>query len=137
MNSEIMERIQVRTKHAEYQMHIQILGSINVNREYGYASELRAPEAVIEWLAKQEPVHKSAASDTRLYIEAEVVKFKDTTNAFLIHGTPLNNEAGCLLGVNPESPVVIQMFDYATQADKVKRMNKEQAMSFTIGGEEE
>ena len=118
-------------------MHIQILGSINVNREYGYASELRAPEAVIEWLAKQEPVLKSAASDTLLYVKAEVIKFSDKTNALLILGTPLNNASGCLLGVNPESPVVIQMFDYASQADQVIPMNKEHAMSFTIGGEEE
>lgn len=131
----IMERMQVRTKHTEHQMHIQILGSINVNREYGYASELRAPPAVIEWLAEQPAVLKSAASDADYYILMDAVEFDDNTHALLIHGKPLNHEKGLLLGVHA-SPTVTQVFDYAKQADKVIKMDKADAMA-TAGGEEE
>ena len=143
----IMKRMQVRTQHTEHQMHIQILGSINVKREYGYASELRAPPAVIKWLAEQPAVLKSAASDADYYILMDAVEFDDNTHALLIHGKPLNHENGLLLGVNA-SPTVTQVFDYAKQADAVLMMDKADAMATTqhqetedniskLGGEEE
>ena len=125
----IMKRMQVRTKYnTEYAMHIQILGSINVNREYGYANELRAPPTVIEWLGEQEPILESGASKGHnYYIRMDAVEFDDNTHALLIHGTPLNHEKGCLLGVNP-SPVVTQVFDYAKQGESVVSMDKADAM---------
>jgi hypothetical protein len=133
----IMKRMQVRTEYSsEYAMHIQILGSINVNREYGYANELRAPPAVIDWLREQEPILESGASKGHnYYIQMDAVEFDDNTNALLIHGTPLNHEKGCLLGVNP-SPVVTQVFDYAKQGESVVAMDKADAMS-SLEGEEE
>ena len=124
----IMERMQVRTEHGEQQMHIQILGSIEVNRNYGYASELRAPSDVIKWLKKQTPVFKSGASEGKYYIEMQAVVFDDNTNALLIHGEPLNHEHGLLLGVNP-TPTITQVFDYATQAECVLKMDKGDAMA--------
>lgn len=133
----IMKRMQVRTEYSsEYAMHIQILGSINVNREYGYANELRAPPAVIDWLREQEPILESGASKGHnYYIQMDAVEFDDNTNALLIHGSPLNHEKGCLLGVNP-SPVVTQVFDYAKQGESVVSMDKADAMA-SMAGEEE
>ena len=124
----IMERMQVRTEHGEQQMHIQILGSIEVNRNYGYASELRAPSEVISWLKQQTPLLKSGASEGIYYIEMQAVVFDDNTNALLIHGEPLNHEHGLLLGVNP-TPTITQVFDYATQAECVLKMDKGDAMA--------
>jgi hypothetical protein len=133
----IMERMQVRTEYSsEYAMHIQILGSINVNREYGYANELRAPQVVIDWLREQEPILESAASKGHnYYIRMDAVEFDDNTHALLIHGTPLNHEKGCLLGVNP-SPSVTQVFDYAKQGECVVSMDKADAMASMVGEEE-
>ena len=133
----IMKRMQVRTEYtSEYAMHIQILGSINVNREYGYANELRAPQVVIDWLREQEPILESGASKGHnYYIQMDAVEFDDNTHALLIHGTPLNHEKGCLLGVNP-SPVVTQVFDYAKQGESVVSMDKADAMA-SMAGEEE
>ena len=133
----IMKRMQVRTEYSsEYAMHIQILGSINVNREYGYANELRAPPAVIEWLKEQEPILESGASKGHnYYIQMDAVEFDDNTHALLIHGTPLNHEKGCLLGVNA-SPTVTQLFDYAKQGESVVAMDKADAMA-SMAGEEE
>ena len=133
----IMNRMQVRTEYSsEYAMHIQILGSINVNREYGYANELRAPQVVIDWLREQEPILESGASKGHnYYIQMDAVEFDDNTHALLIHGTPLNHEKGCLLGVNP-SPVVTQVFDYAKQGESVVSMDKAAAMGYVAGEEE-
>ena len=133
----IMKRMQVRTEYnSEYAMHIQILGSINVNREYGYANELRAPQVVIDWLREQEPILESGASKGHnYYIQMDAVEFDDNTNALLIHGEPLNHEKGCLLGVNP-SPIVTQVFDYAKQGESVVVMDKADAMA-SLEGEEE
>jgi|5_EtaG_2_1085323.scaffolds.fasta_scaffold02177_5 hypothetical protein len=126
----IMKRMQVRTEYqSEYAIHIQILGSINVNRTYGYANELRAPQVVIDWLSQQEPILESGASaGSNYYIQMDAVEFDDNTHALLIHGTPLNHEKGCLLGVNP-SPTVTQVFDYAKQGECVVSMNKSDAMT--------
>ena len=130
----IMKRMQVRTEYnSEYAMHIQILGSINVNREYGYANELRAPQVVIDWLREQEPILESGASKGHnYYIQMDAVEFDDNTNALLIHGKPLNHEKGCLLGVNP-SPVVTQVFDYAKQGESVVSMDKAHVVAYAEG----
>jgi len=128
MTNDIMTRMQARTKHAEHQIHVQVLGEINVNREYGYASELRAPTEVIQWLNAQEPTFKSGASEGVYYVQMDAVRFPDNTNALLIHGEALNHEKGCVLGVDPSSPTITQLFDYASQADSVLDMDKSEVM---------
>ena len=120
MTNDIMTRMQARTKHGQYQIHVQVLGQIEVNRNYGYASELRAPTEVVEWLNQQEPTLTSGASAGTFYVQMDAVEFDDNTNALLIHGEPLNHDEGCLLGVDPNSPVVMQLFDYARQAEAVR-----------------
>ena len=91
---------------------------------------------MIEWLKEQEPILESGASKGHnYYIQMDAVEFDDNTHALLIHGTPLNHEKGCLLGVNP-SPVVTQVFDYAKQGESVVSMDKADAMA-SMGGEEE
>ena len=124
MKNDIMERMQVRTAYdSEFSIHIQIKGSINLNREYGYATELRTGKDVISWLSKQEPTNTSAASSGVYYIPMEAVQFEDNTHGLLIQGEEYNHKEGCIIGVNPTSPQITQMFDYVIQADAFRSVN--------------
>jgi hypothetical protein len=69
-------------------MHIQGIGPVSVNRDYGLSIEMRAPVDVTEWLEKQEPTNRSAASGNSVYyISATVHEDKAQENGMwmLIH----------------------------------------------------
>ena len=68
-------RLQVRTKFGHRTLHIQGIGPIQVNRDYGMAMDLRAPDEIVEWLTEQQPKQRSAASKEDLYIELIVRKY--------------------------------------------------------------
>ena len=50
MAKKMKQGIQVRTQSSDYQLHIQAAGPLSVNRDYGWAGELRAPPSEVDWV---------------------------------------------------------------------------------------
>lgn len=118
-------RIQVRTKSETNRIHIQGIGDVGINRDYGFATKLRAPNNIVEWLGKQEPVLKSAATDGIYYIKAEPV-YTDDSWKILIHGEPaLNTPYGALIGLN-DSPNSKMVIDFVIQNNMTGIMMEEE-----------
>lgn len=118
-------RIQVRTKSETNRIHIQGIGDVSINRDYGFATKLRAPNNIVEWLGKQEPVLKSAATDGIYYIKAEPV-YTDDSWKILIHGEPaLNTPYGVLIGLN-DSPNSKMVIDFVIQNNMTGIMMEEE-----------
>lgn len=118
-------RIQVRTKSETNRIHIQGIGDVGINRDYGFATKLRAPDKVVDWLGKQEPVLKSAATDGIYYIKADPV-YTDDSWKILIHGEPaLNTPYGALIGLN-DSPNSKMVIDFVTQNNMTGIMMEEE-----------
>lgn len=129
-------RLQVRTKFGHRILHIQGIGPIQVNREYGMAMDLRAPDDVVEWLSEQVPHQKSAASAEDYYVELIVRKYdvetKDTTvddagnshdgvyQFYIIGDEQLNWGEGAILDCNVQSYPVMSVIDFANQCDLVR-----------------
>ena len=125
-------RIQVRTKSETNRIHIQGIGDVGINRDYGFATKLRAPDKVVDWLGKQKPVLKSAATDGIYYIKAEPVHTDDSwksnsaPNQLLIHGEPaLNTPYGALIGLN-DSPNSKMVIDFVIQNNMTGIMMEEE-----------
>lgn len=118
-------RIQVRTKSETNRIHIQGIGDVGINRDYGFATKLRAPNNIVEWLGKQEPVLKSAATDGIYYIKADPV-YTDDSWKILIHGEPaLNTPYGALIGLN-DSPNSKMVIDFVIQNNMTGIMMEEE-----------
>jgi hypothetical protein len=118
-------RIQVRTKSETNRIHIQGIGDVGINRDYGFATKLRAPDKVVDWLGKQEPVLKSAATDGIYYIKADPV-YTDDSWKILIHGEPeLNTPYGALIGLN-DSPNSKMVIDFVIQNNMTGIMMEEE-----------
>ena len=114
--------VQVRTTHGEYHIHVQGLGPVEMNRPYGGAWELRAPDEVIEWLGQQNATHFSGASDAVYYVKMDVVQFDNDTQALLIHGTEMNHPEGLLMGCDAKSQSVKNVIEFAYQTDCMRNM---------------
>ncbi len=96
------ERIQVRCEFDTNRIHVQGIGSTQVNRKYGLALELQAPPKLTDWLLEQEPTVVSPASGNLLYVEAEVRHYfedEDKTQ-LLILGEELNHPEGAILDMD-------------------------------------
>ena len=118
-------RIQIRTKSETNRIHIQGIGDVGINRDYGFATKLRAPDNVVDWIGKQEPVLKSAATDGIYYIKADPV-YTDDSWKILIHGEPaLNTPYGALIGLN-DSPNSKMVIDFVTQNNMTGMMMEEE-----------
>lgn len=118
-------RLQVRTKFNHRTMHIQGIGPLEVNREYGLSIDLRTPDEVVDWLAEQAPKQKSAASGDDLYIELIVRKYpsvdEDEPYQFYIVGDyKLNWGEGAILDCNTKSFPVMSVIDFANQCGLVR-----------------
>ena len=110
-------KIQIRTKSETNRIHIQGIGDVSINRDYGFATKLRAPEEIVNWLSKQEPTEKSAATDGIYYVKAEVVVLDVNKWRILIHGEPaLNTPYGALIGLSENSNANM-VIDFITQND--------------------
>ena len=96
------ERIQVRCEFDTNRIHVQGIGSTQVNRKYGLALELQAPPKLTEWLLEQEPTVVSPASGNLLYIQAELRHyFEDGDKTQLvILGEELNHPEGAVLNMD-------------------------------------
>ena len=118
-------RIQVRTKSETNRIHIQGIGDVGINRDYGFATKLRAPDSVVEWLAEQKPILKSAATDGIYYIKADPV-YTDDSWKILIHGEPaLNTPYGALIGLT-ENTNAKMVIDFVTQNNMTGIMMEEE-----------
>ena len=99
-------------------MHVQGIGPVSVNRDYGLSIEMRAPVDVTEWLEKQEPTNKSAASGNSVYYISATVHEDDTQQGstwMLIHGDNFNHQDGLALGLDLNSPQSKTLIDFAHQ----------------------
>lgn len=99
-------------------MHIQGIGPVNVNRDYGLSIEMRSPVDVTEWLEKQEPTNKSAASGNSVYYISATVHSDETQENgmwMLIHGDNFNHQDGMALGLDLNSPQSKTLIDFAHQ----------------------
>jgi len=99
-------------------MHIQGIGPVSVNRDYGLSIEMRAPVDVTEWLGKQEPTNKSAASGNSVYYISATVHEDDTQENrmwMLIRGDNFNHQDGMALGLDLNSPQSKTLIDFAHQ----------------------
>ena len=118
-------RIQVRTKSETNRIHIQGIGDVGINRDYGFATKLRAPEEIVNWLSVQEPTEKSAATDGIYYIKAEPV-YTDDSWKILIHGaSSLNTPYGALIGLT-ENTNAKMVIDFVTQNNMTGIMMEEE-----------
>tara|TARA_R100000329_G_scaffold90998_1_gene76040 strand:- start:241 stop:600 length:360 start_codon:yes stop_codon:yes gene_type:complete len=103
-------------------MHVQGIGPVSVNREYGLSIEMRAPMDVTEWLEKQEPTNESAASGNSVYyISATLHNDETQENSMwmLIRGVNFNHQDGLALGLDPNSPQSKTLIDFAHQCAMV------------------
>lgn len=123
-----MNRIQVRTNGMKAgRLHIQGIGPVSINREYGVALELRAPDEVTEWLVKQEPTHQSAASTSKYYVCVDLYQAEEHP-WIIIHGDVDANDygelfpSGMALGLDMESPQAKSLLDFAQQSMLVGEM---------------
>ena len=123
MANKMVQGIQVRTQGGDYQLHIQAAGPLVVNRDYGWAGELRAPQTVIDWVQEQEPTHQSQASESMYYIRVDVLVFSDGGAALLIHGEEANHPKGMILGCSTENHNVKQLTDFAFQIGDTIELN--------------
>ena len=115
-------RLQVRTKFGHRTLHIQGIGPIQVNRDYGMAMDLRAPDEIVEWLTEQQPKQRSAASKEDLYIELIVRKYpgegeKEVYQFYIVGDEQLNWRDGAILDCNVKSLPVMSVIDFANQCD--------------------
>ena len=63
------EGMQIKCKNDEGRIHIQGVSSVYQDgRKYGMSVKMRCMEDTTMWLREQEPVLKSAASGTVMYI---------------------------------------------------------------------
>lgn len=117
-----MSRIQVRTNGMKAgRLHIQGIGPVSINRDYGVALELRAPNEVTEWLVKQEPTHKSAASKSVYYVCVDLYQAEEHP-WMIIHGDVDAHDygeglpSGMALGLDMDSPQAKSLLDFAQQS---------------------
>ncbi len=119
-------RLQVRTKFGHRTLHIQGIGPVQVNREYGLAMDLRAPDDVVDWLSDQEPKQKSAASAEDYYVELIVRKYavegedEGVYQFYIVGDEQLNWDMGAILDCNIQSFPVMSVIDFANQCDLVR-----------------
>jgi len=131
-------RLQVRTKFNHRTLHIQGIGPITVNREYGMAMDLRAPDEIVEWLGEQAPLQKSAASAENYYVELIVRKYnvegKDegVYQFYIIGDDQLNWGEGAILDCNVQSFPVMSVIDFANQCDLIRVCDGE-PINTTVG----
>ena len=111
------KRLQVRCQYDTNRIHIQGVGQPTVNRKYGIAIELRAPPALTEWLSEQEPVNKSPASGSMLYVPMTINIHGDNTAQFIINGEQLNHPSGAALNVNADSLPIKTLIAFAKEAE--------------------
>ena len=108
-------------------LHIQGIGPVSINREYGVALELRAPDEVTEWLVKQEPTPQSAASTSKYYVCVDLYQAEEHP-WIIIHGDVDANDygelfpSGMALGLDMESPQAKSLLDFAQQSMLVGEM---------------
>ena len=118
-------RLQVRTKFGHRTLHIQGIGPIQVNREYGMAMDLRAPDEIVEWLSEQQPKQRSAASKEDLYVDLIVRKYPGEGESegpyqfYIVGDEQLNWRDGAILDCNVKSFPVMSVIDFANQCDLV------------------
>lgn len=111
-------RLQVRTQFDTNRIHIQGVGDPTVNRKYGIAIELRAPPALTEWLAEQEPTLASPASGSVLYAPMSVVSYVEHEGSvqILIEGEELNHPKGAMLDVKDDSTAVATLISFVKES---------------------
>jgi len=101
MNEYGKDRIQVRCEFDKNRIHVQGIGSTQVNRKYGLALEMQAPPKLTSWLMEQEPTVVSPASGNLLYV--------DDKTQMLIHGEELNHPEGAILDI--DGPTIKQLME--------------------------
>ena len=111
MNEYGKDRIQVRCEFDKNRIHVQGIGSTQVNRKYGLALEMQAPPKLTSWLMEQEPTVVSPASGNLLYVEAELRHHfeDDDKTQMLIHGEELNHPEGAILDI--DGPTIKQLME--------------------------
>ena len=111
------KRMQMRVTYKTEQMHMQGIDPDTVmGREYGTATELRANDVITGWLATQDPILRSAASNDLLYVPFTIAEYQHDGNEFyqmLIEGTPMNHPDGMCLDMSMDSPHVRHVISFA------------------------
>ena len=106
-------RLQVRTKFGHRILHIQGIGPVQVNREYGMALDLRAPDDVVEWLSDDVETKDTTVDDAGNSHDG-VYQF------YIIGDEQLNWGEGAILDCNVQSYPVMSVIDFANQCDLVR-----------------
>ena len=136
-------RLQVRCIYDMNALHIQGVGP-SVNRKYGIALELRAPQTLTKWLSEETPTQESPASKEILYAPMEAWYYSELDiTQLLIRGSPLNHPDGAVLNVKTKSDSVKTLIEWlhkgVMQYPDVEEepFKSSQTQHFSLGGEEE
>ena len=129
------EGMQIKCKNDEGRIHIQGVSSkYQDGRNYGMSVKMRCMEDTSMWLREQEPVLKSAASGTVMYIPFRIYRYSNKGCQLFIPGTPSNHELGAVLNVHPMSDQVKRLLTFAEKAGLIEDVEGE---PYLPAGEEE
>lgn len=120
------EGMQIKCKNDEGRIHIQGVSTVHQDeRKYGMSVKMRCMEDTSMWLREQEPVLKSAASGTVMYIPFRIYRYTNKVCQMFIPGTPANHPSGAVLNVHPMSDQVKRLLTFAEKAGLIEDVDGE------------